>query len=80
MKSWVGRVARWRGRWIGRKDATVADSRGIPSLEARRILAERAGELRGPTLDGFWRGVGEIRSEWAMGRPADRDSPDGWHG
>jgi hypothetical protein len=46
----------------------VAGSRGTPSLEARSILAERAGELHGPMLDGFWRGVREIRPEWAIAR------------
>ena len=55
-----------RGRWIGRKDATVAGARGIPNYEARWTLAERAQEFRGEKLVGFWFGVNEIRPEWTM--------------
>lgn len=70
----VTAVLHWRGRWIGRKDATAAGARGIPSFEARRILASRASELHGPKLTGFWRGVSEIRPEWAMATDLDTAS------
>jgi hypothetical protein len=60
-------VVRFRyGRWMGRKSATVAGAHGIPTYEARRILAERARALSGPKLAGYWVGVGEIRPEWGM--------------
>jgi hypothetical protein len=35
-----------RGSWIGRKTSTVLGARGIPDAQSRRILAERATELR----------------------------------
>lgn len=54
-----------RGRWLGRKDATAAGSRGLSSDEARRVLAERAKDLHGATLTAYWRGVSEIRPEWS---------------
>ena len=70
----MDRILAWRGRWIGRKSCTVAGSRGLAPLEARRILTERAVELRGPMLRGYWRGVREIRPEWAIADPSDPNS------
>ena len=70
MALWITKLSYLRGRWLGRKDATVAGARGIPSYEARRILAGRASELRGVKLEGFWIGVQEIRPEWGMSLPS----------
>ena len=73
-RQWFSQLRYLRGRWIGRKDATVAGARGIALYEARRILAARASELRGPKLKGYWVGVKEIRPEWGMALPLNLDS------
>jgi hypothetical protein len=71
---WFDQLRCLRGRWIGRKDATVAGARGIAHYEARRILAARASELRGSKLKGYWVGVKEIRPEWGMALPLNLDT------
>ncbi len=58
-------IAFQRGRWIGRKDATVAGARGFDDQRAGDALRTRAAELRGQMLEGFWFGVREIRPGWA---------------
>jgi hypothetical protein len=72
MKGALAAILGWRGRWIGRRAATVVGSRGIPSLEAQRLLAERSDELHGPMLDGFRRGVSDVRPEWLGALPKGR--------
>jgi hypothetical protein len=61
-----------RGRWIGRKDAIVAASRGVLPPQAEHALDKRAAELSGATLDGYWRGVADIRPGWSRSSSGDR--------